>query len=383
MNKKTAFLILSTIAFCTMELMALSTPSYRVFIWNKRDESIYLDFVVRPELEVEVNGIKTFSFESICENLDISLYYLGDDRQIGIKPMKQQICYWFNQYYSVQLWFKSLGPYEQFKNIYQEFTIKNEKGEVLLDMTTLSPESFEKDSRGTDDYYLIINKDNAKTYEIFDESKFEVHNKMFRAADKGIVLKRDEEPTYFNEYDADIITEKVFKNSVSGNEIYYTGANYRGPGIFWINDGGRKTIILETHIRYGPRIIWHDGYTVEICIPTGSPFTHSYFYDFEKGILSDRYDFPVYYDPDYKVLLIWGEQDFELYDIKTNLLINQYNHRRNHRMTSFWPYINYYIEKEEAKITMYYDDWVNNKKGKMEIDITGRIPYPDTAVYHE
>ena len=217
--------------------------------------------------------------------------------------------------------------------------------------------------------HCLLSQDNS---EIFDENKFKAYAKMLKSDGEEIILKQDHDPSQINEYGNNTITEKLFRNTKSGNEIYYTGAECRGGGIFWIDRNGKKTIILETYIRYGPRVIWHDRDTIEICLPTGSPFTHSYFYDFKNGALSDRYDFPVYYDADNKVLLIWGKEDFELYDIKNNQLIKQYNYRRQHQMTAAWPYINYYIEKENLMIILYYDDWMNRKQGKLAFNISGR-----------
>ncbi len=156
MKKNTHILVLVVMVFCSMELMAFSRPRCEVFVWNKRNESIYLDIVVHPELKVEINGIRTYSFELLHEYLDVAIFLI-DGQQIEVKPMEQKTCYGYHQYDSLQLWFKSLGPYEQFKMIYQDFTIRNKKGDILLDMSSLRPESFIKDSRGTDDYYLIIN----------------------------------------------------------------------------------------------------------------------------------------------------------------------------------------------------------------------------------
>jgi hypothetical protein len=67
---------------------------------------------------------------------------------------------------------------------------------------------------------------------------------------------------------------------------------------------------------------------VEINIPTGSPFRYSYYFNFLDNRLSRRYDFPIYYDIESETILIWGDYDFELYDLKTDEIICEYSFRR-------------------------------------------------------
>jgi hypothetical protein len=133
-------------------------------------------------------------------------------------------------------------------------------------------------------------------------------------------------------------------------------------------------VVFEGAVRYGPAIKWHGNNIAEIHIPTGSPFSHSYFFNFNDRKLSERYDFPVYFDIFNNVVLVWGNQDFELYDIKTNELIREYNLRRNKDMTAFWPYIWGYFEKEtDDVILLYYRDKLKNETGKFIIDISRKI----------
>ena len=125
--------------------------------------------------------------------------------------------------------------------------------------------------------------------------------------DEGIIINGIENYSNWEE-----IVEKKFINYETGFEIYYTGAWYRGEGIFWIIVNGNRVNILKRNIRYGPRIKWHGENIAEIHIPTGSPFTHSYYYDFSDNTLSEPYPFPIYYDIDNNFVLIWGNEDFEL-----------------------------------------------------------------------
>jgi hypothetical protein len=202
-----------------------------------------------------------------------------------------------------------------------------------------------------------------------DGKEFRDTTQIFHDGDDGIILEKSNESIIFDEYNNDFVVEKIFENKTSRRKIYYTGAEYRGNGVFWIENNGTRNVVLNTHIRYGAKIIWHGNDIAEIPVPTGSPFTHSYYYDFLDGLLSASYSFPIYYDVDNNVVLIWGNEDFELYNTKTNELLKTYNHRRNMNWTTFWPYIKYYIEKDGLYIFLYYEDWLRNSTGKIIIEI--------------
>ena len=195
----------------------------------------------------------------------------------------------------------------------------------------------------------------------FDRGRIE-NSRNWLNADRGILLNENR----INEYES--IVELVFGNEIAKNKIYYTGFDYRGSGIFWVYKNGKKEIILETNVRYGPAIFWHNDNIAEIIIPTGSPFSHSFFYDFEDNQLSSAYPFPIYYDMDNKIVLIWGDEDFELYDSKTNELLRIYFSRRELGWTSFWPYIEYYIERLHSEIIFYYND-SNNNRGEIIFEL--------------
>jgi hypothetical protein len=195
-----------------------------------------------------------------------------------------------------------------------------------------------------------------------DENRLQGITERFHNGDDGTVLsKREGADEHEN------IVEIVFCNPSSNKKIYYIGADFRGDGIFLAYNN--KEIILEIPIIYGPKIIWHGEDIAEIIVPTGSPFTHSYFYDFEDSQISLPYDFPIYYDIENKAVLVWGNVDFELYDIKTNNILKIYNLRRINGMTPAWPYIQYYAERRKAEIILYYSDWTTDTKGKMILEI--------------
>jgi hypothetical protein len=120
------------------------------------------------------------------------------------------------------------------------------------------------------------------------------------------------------------IVEIKFFNDISGKEIYYTGNDSRGNGIFWTKIHGDRVDIIETYIRYQPMIKWHGLYIVEIFIPTGSPFRHSYFYDFIHNKLSPRIDFPMYYDTDKDYIIVLLDGGLGIYDFKNMQVANIY-----------------------------------------------------------
>jgi hypothetical protein len=158
----------------------------------------------------------------------------------------------------------------------------------------------------------------------------------------------------------DVAIETSFASPKSKNEIFYSGA-YRGHGLLWVNLNGNKTEILEAYFRYSPWISWHGENIAEIVIPTGSPFTHSYYYNFTENTLSEGYAFPLYYDVDNNFLLIWGNEYFELYDLKTNTLIKTYTKIKKW-MSIFWPIIKWHIEKINGNtIIMYWEELDTNK----------------------
>jgi hypothetical protein len=120
------------------------------------------------------------------------------------------------------------------------------------------------------------------------------------------------------------IIEVRFLNNESGKEIYYTGNDSWGTGVFWIIKDENRVDIIETYIRYQPMIKWHGLYIVEIFIPTGSPNRHSYFYDFRNNTLSQQINLPVYYDVNKDYVIAMVDDGLDLYDIKTNRKIKEY-----------------------------------------------------------
>jgi hypothetical protein len=216
-------------------------------------------------------------------------------------------------------------------------------------------------------FIMLLYPTQIITGQEIDDNKFEYYGRRWQNADFGILLSN--ELSNKEIYDDDIIVERLFENKESNTRIYYIGANYRGNGVFWIYNNGVKNIILETYIRYGPAIIWHGGNIAEIIIPTGSPFTHSFFFDFEDYMLSENYSFPIYFDIENKAIIVWGNEDFELYDIKTNELVKIYYARRQFGMNSFWPYIQYYIERINLMLIFYYNDPYENNRGIIILEL--------------
>ena len=171
---------------------------------------------------------------------------------------------------------------------------------------------------------------NSEKIIIFNETEYNNYK------DYGVIINTldNSELEGYNLHGIKSIVEKIFVNNYSGEIIYYIGAEYRGEAVFWIFENGYKKIILETHIQYGPLIIWHGNNIAEIFIQTGSPFRHSYYFNFVYNRISDKYYFPMYLDTENLTVLIWGDIDIELYDLNNNELIQQYSFRRNEFMTA-------------------------------------------------
>jgi hypothetical protein len=218
-------------------------------------------------------------------------------------------------------------------------------------------------------------KDKNINIQEIDDNKYIGLNYNFLNGDNGIIIDKIEisELDGYDAFGNKSIVEKIFSNN--NKEIYFIGAEYRGNGIFWIYNNDIKEIILETNIRYGSVIYWHGENAAEIIIPTGSPFSHSYFYNFNENKISNSYEFPLYYDIDSNILLVWGNYDFELYDILNNELIKIYNARRENELNAAWPYVGYYIEKINTEIMFYYNDTYENKKGLIILDIKAKLHF--------
>jgi hypothetical protein len=155
----------------------------------------------------------------------------------------------------------------------------------------------------------------------------------------------------------------LFKNNVSGNEIYYTGSYYRGNGCFWIKNNGTKQIVLETYIRYGPTIRWHSENIAEIFIPTGSPFRHSYFFDFLDNKISDAYMFPIYLDPEKNLVILINEGCLDVYDFKNNMFIRRYTFDEDTRVLNLLVFGSYKIKIENNKLYFTYEENFDDTKG--------------------
>lgn len=235
---------------------------------------------------------------------------------------------------------------------------------MFLLITILSCSKTNNLNKGID----LEEKDDATEDMDFNENEYEKFTKKYHNEDEGTILSIVEK----SELDGDDIIEKVYVNEISNKKIYYTGAEYRGEGIFWIYNNGIRKKILEIPIRYEPKIIWHGNYVVEILIPTGSPFRHSYYFYFLDNRLSKPYYFPLYYDVENDVVLTWGNVDFELYNLKTDELICEYSFRRMSNLIPAWPYVKYYIIKHNDQIILFYDDDYDKKKGYFIMDIRNK-----------
>lgn len=113
----------------------------------------------------------------------------------------------------------------------------------------------------------------------------------------------------------------VFDSPNNIYKIIYIGDEYRGEGVFYLQkDDATKLEIINTNIRYGPRIYWYGDNIAEIFIPTGSPFNHSFLYDIKKNRLSGRID---------NVLNVFPDENIVIYSDWGNFIVDRINDEKN------------------------------------------------------
>jgi hypothetical protein len=166
--------------------------------------------------------------------------------------------------------------------------------------------------------------------------------------------------TFSQEVDYGTIFETEFANNL-GNVIYYSGALEQGFGKFWIYEDNIKRIILETYTERRPMVIWHNEYLAEI--PLGFDTITSYYFDFRDNTISKPYYFPMHIDLKNNYVIILGVEGLDVYNIKTNELIQEYKKEKIFEgVESFhFYYFNYEIRIENNKLIFsfwYYKNWV-------------------------
>ncbi|GHT70494.1 hypothetical protein FACS1894110_22120 [Spirochaetia bacterium] len=190
------------------------------------------------------------------------------------------------------------------------------------------------------------------SYSIFAEDTVEVDN--------GILVDvLNDEPMGLGK-----IIEMKFLNKISGQEIYYTGKDSWGDGIFWIKINGERVDIIETYIRYQPMVKWHGLYIVEIFIPTGSPFRHSFFYDCRNNMVSPRIDFPIYYDTDKDYIIALLDGGLGVYDFKNMRIANVYECEEEFETLYLLVFGEYEIKIVENKL--YFSFVINTRNINLE-----------------
>ncbi|GHV10402.1 hypothetical protein FACS189485_23480 [Spirochaetia bacterium] len=190
------------------------------------------------------------------------------------------------------------------------------------------------------------------SYSIFAEDNVEVDN--------GILVDvLNNEPRGLGN-----IIEMKFLNKISGQEIYYTGKDSWGDGIFWIKINGERVDIIETYIRYQPMVKWHGLYIVEIFIPTGSPFSHSFFYDFRNNMVSPRIDLAIYYDTDKDYIIALLDGRLGVYDFKNMRIANVYECEEEFEALYLLVFGEYEIKIVENKL--YFSFVINTREINLE-----------------
>jgi len=176
-------------------------------------------------------------------------------------------------------------------------------------------------------------------------------NVFSQEIDEGTLIGLNDILDINNDYiEWDRVVVKIFVNPTSKNEMYYTGAYYRGEGLFWINLQGNEIEILKTYVRYGPMIKWHGENIAELYIPTGSPFRHSYFYDFRDNKLSPAVYFPIYYDIENDYIIAVRDGGVDLYDFKNIVIRETYDFEDNISVLYLLTFGDYELMIENKKL---------------------------------
>jgi hypothetical protein len=119
------------------------------------------------------------------------------------------------------------------------------------------------------------------------------------------------------------IIKKEFTHPVSSKKIYYKGASKKNDGQYYINNNGKKQIILESYFRYGPWIQWYGEYVAGIVVSSANIYS-LYFYDLKNNKLSKEYSFIIYIDEDKNNVICAADGCLIMYNIFTNTLVKEF-----------------------------------------------------------
>lgn len=194
--------------------------------------------------------------------------------------------------------------------------------------------------------------------------------------DRGVVLSKGSGNLRFHEYFTGQLSEAVemvFTNKLSGKEIYYTGVDIGGDGIYWIKDGQEKKEIQRVFTKYLPSVRWYGENIAEMFGYGNLSNLTMVYYNFRHGTITEVY-MPVFVDANSR--LVVGSIFDEL------VLVNLDNGGIIRRMNIFTDIniernklIRYNFKIENNKIIINYQVYGDNDT--MEIN-QGTITYEFT-----
>ena len=91
----------------------------------------------------------------------------------------------------------------------------------------------------------------------------------------------------------------------------------------------------------------------EIFIPTGSPFNHSFFYDFKENKLSIRYDFVLLVEGENDLVVTSDEGFLKLWNLRNNQLLDSFPVDNIDPLTLF-TFAKYSISLTHNTLIFYY-----------------------------
>jgi hypothetical protein len=204
----------------------------------------------------------------------------------------------------------------------------------------------------------IFEQDNNSRIEEFDNN---TNDSIPFEKDWGVILSKDDTNLQFHKYikpdELGETTEKVFTNSISGNEIYYTGIDGSGEGFYWIKDGTQKIEIWKKNIKQDAVIYWHGKDIAAIFFSGNFTARAIAYYDFKfktNTIVGE----PRFVDPERHLvvsILYWQEgHEINLIDLENSKIIKSINFFGD---TNFEPTnsIGYEVELNDDEMIIYYN----------------------------
>jgi hypothetical protein len=160
--------------------------------------------------------------------------------------------------------------------------------------------------------------------------------------------------------------KKEFVCPESNNRIIYEGELCKGNGKYYVYENEIKRMIVDEYIKYDPIVKWYGKDLAEIFIATGSPFYHSYFYNFKNKHLSASYNFVIYVDLKNEYVITCDDGKLVVYDLRTDKTVKEYKIDDRIEPCSLLVFAKYSIDVINNKLKFNYS--IDTKDEKWNID---------------